>query len=401
MRTKRPYLWAIALLCAVLLVPLRCLAAERPAGLLKHLGKSDAVLVRDHAGRTVYSVNADRLRVPASTLKIFTALFAFHQLGQEYRFPTVFHMDEGGNLLVKGYGDPLLVSETLGAIASVLAEKLPAVHHILVDDAYYTDPLAIPGVSRSTEPYDAPNGALCANFNTVAFRSSNGALTSGEPQTPLLPFAAERIRKTGLRSGRITLVHDHREAAKYTGLLLAYFLAQSGVLVTGDVENADPTPSSLQPLIHTHWSPHTLSELVKMMLNSSSNFMANQLFLAAGARAIGPPASLDEAVRAAKSFAAEVLKIEDLDIREGSGIARENRLSAQDMTRIVEAFRPHRHLLRRQGRDLYKTGTLNGVRTRAGFIEGRSGKLYTYAVLVNTPGRTTAPVMAYLLKNLP
>ena len=400
MRTK-PYPWAIVLLCAALLVPVRCLAAERPAGLLKRLGKSDAVLVRDSAGRTVYSVNADRPRVPASTLKIFTALFAFHQLGQEYRFPTVFHMDEGGNLLVQGYGDPLLVSETLAAVAAELSGKLTSVHHILVDDAYFTDPLAIPGVNRSTEPYDAPNGALCANFNTVAFRSKDGAMTSGEPQTPLLPFAVERIRATGLRSGRITLVHDHREAARYTGLLLAYFLSQAGVPVNGGVENADPTPSTLQPLIHTHWTPHPLSEVVKMMLNSSSNFMANQLFLAAGARALGPPGSLDKAVRAAKTFAAEMLKIEDLDIREGSGISRQNRLSALDMSRIVEAFRPHRHLLRRQGRDLYKTGTLNGVRTRAGFIEGSSGQIYTYAVLVNTPGRSTAPVMAYLLKNLP
>ena len=58
-----------------------------------------------------------------------------------------------------------------------------------LDDTYFTQPLTIPGISSSSNPYDAPNGALCANFNTVFFKHSRDGYASAEPQTPLLPMA--------------------------------------------------------------------------------------------------------------------------------------------------------------------------------------------------------------------
>ena len=55
---------------------------------------------------------------------------------------------------------------------------------LVVDDTYFADPLAIPGVAASSQPYDAPNGALCANFNTVNYATEAGRRISAEPQTP-------------------------------------------------------------------------------------------------------------------------------------------------------------------------------------------------------------------------
>ncbi|MBW2643777.1 MAG: D-alanyl-D-alanine carboxypeptidase, partial [Deltaproteobacteria bacterium] len=86
--------------------------------LKKLLGNQDAVLVADPQGRVVFSKNADIQLVPASVLKIFTALVAFHYLGPEYRFATEFYKDQDSNLKVKGYGDPLLISETLMEIVN-------------------------------------------------------------------------------------------------------------------------------------------------------------------------------------------------------------------------------------------------------------------------------------------
>ena len=114
-----------------------------------------------------------------------------------------------GNLKVKGYGDPLLVSEAWEEIADALTVAGVRFNDLIVDDTYFAPAVRIPGTGRSTNPYDAPVGALCANFNTVAFDTDErGRLVSGESQTPLIPFVRDKIRKLGLTRGRYNL-HPH------------------------------------------------------------------------------------------------------------------------------------------------------------------------------------------------
>jgi D-alanyl-D-alanine carboxypeptidase/D-alanyl-D-alanine-endopeptidase (penicillin-binding protein 4) len=52
----------------------------------------------------------------------------------------------------------------------------------------------------------------------------------------------------------------------------------------------------------------------------------------------------------------------------------------------------------RNGRQLYKTGTLHGVHTRAGYIEDAKGELYSFVILINTPGKSPEPIMDIILK---
>ena len=161
----------------------------------KGLGPRDALLVKNAEGRILAAHNPDRRLVPASTLKVVTALTARHFLGADFRFRTDFFLDPEGRLLVRGYGDPLLVSEVLADIARALSERVNApITAILLDDRYFSQPLVIPGVSTSSNPYDAPNGALNVNFNSVNFKTRQGRIVSAEPQTPLLPMVMPRIR---------------------------------------------------------------------------------------------------------------------------------------------------------------------------------------------------------------
>jgi D-alanyl-D-alanine carboxypeptidase/D-alanyl-D-alanine-endopeptidase (penicillin-binding protein 4) len=67
---------------------------------------------------------------------------------------------------------------------------------------------------------------------------------------------------------------------------------------------------------------------------------------------------------------------------------------------VLEAFEPNFVLLRQQGRDFYKTGTLNGIRTRAGYIASQNGGRYRYVVMLNTSGKSTRPIMRQLLQIL-
>ena len=49
--------------------------------------------------------------------------------------------------------------------------------------------------------------------------------------------------------------------------------------------------------------------------------------------------------------------------------------------------------MRYEDREYYKTGSLNGIRTRAGYMEGDGGRLYQFVVMCNTSGKGTERIM--------
>ena len=363
------------------------------------IGNQDALLVADWQGRILFSKNADKKLIPASTLKILTSLAALYYLGPDYRFTTEFYLDKDSNLKIKGYGDPFLISEVLAEISSALAKKIQSIKDIVLDDSYFKDPIIIPGNTSSPEPYDAPNGALCVNFNTVFFQRTNGSCVSAEPQTPLLPFALRRIRESAPEQGRIVLSHKKNESALYAGHLFQYFLNKEGIKSSGRVISGRVRKEN-DKLIYRYISRYSLEQLIKRLLEHSNNFIANQILIAAGANAYGPPGTLDKGVLAVLNYAKNVLKIEDICIVEGSGISRENRISAKAMYKIIEEFEPYHILMRHAGRVFYKTGTLDSINTMAGYIENEKGKLYRFVILINSPGKSTKTIMDRLLKSL-
>ena len=128
--------------------------------------------------------------------------------------------------------------------------------------------------------------------------------------------------------------------------------------------------------------------------------MANQLIIACGAKAYGPPGTLEKGVQAASAYAQNILKIDNIRFVEGSGISRKNRMSAGSFYKILKAFAPYHFLMPRMGKAFFKTGTLSGINTRAGYIENKEGRLYSFVVLLNTPGKSPKPMMDILLRNL-
>ena len=366
------------------------------------IGAEDSIMVVDPNGSIIISKNDTKKLIPASTLKIFTALVAIHYLGPEHRYRTEFFIDDHSNLKIKGFGDPLLTSEIVQEISRLLAALLgrsTTINDLIVDDSYFNQPLTIPGISSSSQPYDAPNGALCVNFNTVFFKQTESGYISAEPQTPLLPYAEKKISNRELQAGRIVLSHVENENTVYAGKLFEYFLKQEGVPFSGKVK-LGKVNQSRDKLIFRYTSRFSLAQIISKMLEHSNNFTTNQLFISAGIKAFSPPGNLEKGVAAALAYASSELEIDDMTIVEGSGISRQNRVSAEQMLRILAAFEPNFLLLRQQGRDFYKTGTLHGISTRAGYIASQNGGRYRYVVMVNTQGKSTRPIMRQLLKFL-
>jgi D-alanyl-D-alanine carboxypeptidase/D-alanyl-D-alanine-endopeptidase (penicillin-binding protein 4) len=362
-------------------------------------GRRDAVMVVAPDGAILAAVHPDLALVPASILKLVTTLAALEKLGPDFRFRTDFYIDPQNDLKIKGYGDPLLISERLRTIAENLAARLPSIRNLILDDFYFEQPVRIPGRGTSAEPYDAPNGALCVNFNTVAFSRRNGAWVSGEPQTPLLPSAIPHIKASGLPSGRITLAADSSAALDYSGELFRYFFRQAGLTIQGGIRRGRVDPENDQ-LVWSYRSLEDLRKVVTDLLEFSNNFIANQILLVMGAKVLGPPATMDKGLQVLRDYYRHALKIEDGRIVEASGISRRNRITARAMQKVLQRYEPHHALMRHEGRQFYKTGHLKGIRSRAGFLASAQGGFYRFVVIVNTPGKSTDGMMKAIEKYL-
>ncbi|MBC8418451.1 MAG: D-alanyl-D-alanine carboxypeptidase [Desulfobacterales bacterium] len=379
-KTARMTLLATVLAGCFSLQPFISDAKQLPC--LANIKSQDALLVAGADGRILYKKNETKNHVPASTLKVLTALAALNHFGPSYRFRTEFYTDTFHNLKVKAYGDPLLISEVLREVADVLSKKIQGFQNLILDNTYFDAQIEIPGCGESTNPYDAPVGAFCANFNTVFFRrDAKGRIISSERQTPVVPFARERIRSLGLKSGRYAFLRDSQDAARYAGELLLYFLRKKGVKTQGDIRFGAVVPGDM--LIYTYESTFALETVLEKMLKSSSNFIANQILISLGASVSGPPGTLAKGVDAVTDFARNDLHLEGVKIVEGSGISRQNRLSALHMLTILERFKPYRHLLKRENNVSYKTGSLEGVRTRVGYVEDDLRGLYYFVIFLN------------------
>ncbi len=357
------------------------------------------VVLADDQGNILYSQNREKLFIPASILKILTSLAALDLLGPDYRFSTAWYLDpDSKNLYLKGFGDPLLISEIIEELCQdiILTAKPEQVHDIILDQTYFSDQIQVPGKGNSLNPYDAPVGALSANFNTLLFQwdKKENKFISGEPQTPLLPAFLGDIKKTRLKQGRIVL--SKQQGMLYPGLLVKFFLEKNNIAVTGSVRLGKYKGE--QRGGNTFLSPFDTKQVVQKLLKYSNNYIANLVLLTLGAKTYGLPATLEKGVKAVKLFSKQRLGFDHLSISEGSGLSRSNLISPDQMIKVLIEFMPFYSLLNSQGQDFFKTGTLSGIRTRAGYISGKDGRLYPYVIMVNQKNKGYDAILKKLLQ---
>lgn len=346
--------------------------------------KNGSILVKNGRGQIILEHRAEESFIPASTIKIATAACALHELGPSYHFKTEFFLTPQNILAIKGYGDPLLVSEEISKIAQSLKRKgLHTIQGILLDASYFDSQIVIDGASQSTNPYDALNSALLANFNTIAIKKlKNGKIVSAEAQTPLTPIALQAAKKLRGGTHRINLAFDRNRSVRYVGELLEAFLEREGVKVNGEIVPG-PVPEAAL-LFYTHTNSLPLTEVVRGLLEFSTNLTSNQLFLVMGAEKFGAPATVEKGIRVLTQFLNQQVGWTHFHIEEGSGLSRKNRVTARQMMKLLDYFEPHRDLLPLKDRLFQaKTGTLNGVNTYAGYFSLPNGNDMQFVMLIN------------------
>ena len=369
---------------------------------LETLVGNGGILLHSPNGEVLASINPERELVPASLVKIPLAQVALTALGERFRFETHFYQNSSGDLMVRGLGDPFLVSEEVARITDILAQRgIQQIHRLVMDDSAFEPEPRLPQ-EQGTDPYAARNSALAVNFNTVNLGwTTSGSLTSAEPQTPLTELA----RKLGAQLSpgepqRINLGDDPLVGLKQAQQLFNHFLVSSGIIIT-DTNFYHESLTDEWSLFYKHRSSRSLQDNLNGMLRYSNNFIANQLFLTLGAQEKSYPTSIDMARVILQQQLNELygnnfgIDPQLLLMTEGSGLSRDQRTTASGLMHVLKVFEPYADFLPEVNGVLRKSGTLTGVYNFAGYIAGSDG-LYPFVILTNQASNNRAEILQSL-----
>ena len=194
------------------------------------------------------------------------------------------------------------------------------------------------------------------------------------------------------------------EPASFDARLLRGLWRDMGGTLAGSVRNGPPPPGMPSSF---EFASRPLLDAVRDTNKFSNNLMAQQLFLTMALQAApGTPATVEGARQALRAWLQARLGDEarDIVVDNGSGLSRDNRISARALARVlVQAYDspvmselmsslPISGIdgtLRRSkataGRAHLKTGSLRDVAGIAGYVLSNSGRRYVLVAIVNHP----------------
>jgi len=360
-------------------------------------------LVSLETGRVLFTANADKWFVPASTAKLFTGALALDVLGPDFRSRTSLyaaarpgaHGTLRGDLRLYGRGDPGFLVGAVGGdwdralaplVEAAVRAGLKQVQGGLVADAsYFRGPPVGSGWEHDdlTWYYGAEVSALSLNNNAIevvarpaaraglpaevflypstAFVSvSNRLLTvvAGGPRRVNLwrEARANVVHARGtlpLDAGRVSVTVAVREPARWFGEEFKRALGRRGITVRGPVRVLEAPPESAGAAATHGWielggcDSAPLRELLPRMLKPSQNLHAQLWLLQAGATLApaGPEETSEQAGRRAmNAFLVRAgIPAGEVRLEEGSGLSRHNVITPRALVRLLEFMARHPH----------------------------------------------------------
>ena len=359
----------------------------------KMMGKKAGTIVIDPGSQeTLYNDDAGAALIPASSMKIPTAVAVLRQLGANTRISTTTALKPNStDLFIIGGGDPLLDSGQF--------KKDPA-------SPGYPETTSMNALAKKTSAQLQERGVTEI---TLKFDAS---LFTGPDWNPDWPTY---FRGQGIVSPVQALMVDDAQLARFgsrgenpaamAGNRFAELLSKTGIKV-GAV-NAGTAPADAEQLADVKSVP--VYELVGQMLSTSDNDTAEALFRLAGVGA-GTGGSFQGGARA-ESQALQDLGISTVmaNFSDGSGLSKDNRVSpvmlAEILARVVRAedelwpissglavagvsgtLKGRFATVQTQkaaGLVRAKTGTLISVSSLSGFVQSRSGRVLVFATVAN------------------
>ena len=394
-------------------------------------------------------------RNPASTIKLLTTWVALEVLGPTYSWPTEIYFFgdwDGraldGDLAIKGYGDPYLVTEEfwklLGALRRTGLEEING--DLVIDDSFFGDVEGHPG-DFDGQPYRtynvAPN-AFLINFKAVRFQflpDPNGrdVVITADPLPDNLnivnrlsladgpcrgyqagisfdvrdPQAAQTVVFSGsfpqacapYSLSRTVLEHDTFALGVFSTLWRGLGGRHRGRLSKGTVGDG------VEPALTWHSRP--LAEIIRSINKYSNNVMTRQLLFTLGAEQSAEPGTRGSGVEVIRNYLVKRgLTPESLVLVNGAGLSRDTRISAALLADVLylaqgspfgaefmasmsigglDGTTRGRFDEPEEGRSHVKTGRLDHVTALAGYVHAGNGKTYVVTAMVNAPDAHRGP----------
>ena len=386
-----------------------------------------SVSIREtESGELIYEEKGNLLLHPASTLKAFTTPVMLEHLGIDSKIRTGLYRYKN-NFYLKLSGDPLLTKEDLVNLFKQVKNKgINSIENpLIIDDSVIDDiPWGIgwmwddennphmpkynaynldnnlikikvaPG-EKNIRPVVAVNPDFPVKiFNQATLSEKNDLTIERRPwQDPDIIYItgeiASSVQKTiPVGNPEKHFIHRLRQAIKENGIDF------SGRVQKGEV----PTEAVLLEEI-----THTVLEEVTNINQKSNNLAAETLFKHAGGEFSGSVGTTKDGVKAFKEFYTQLdADPEKLFIVDGSGVSHNDLMYTNWMTLALSklynwkdfgsylktlAVPDAENSLNGRFDDLSgkiwaKTGTLAGVSGLTGYLKTDSGKIYSFAILI-------------------
>lgn len=383
-------------------------------------------------GEVVLDVNGEEPMIPASTTKLFTAATVFQNCDLDSRYATEIlttgKLHKGvlkGNIIIKASGDPTIGSSHFtecgslpdSIVAAIIRQGIKTIEgRIIIDNPKWLDQDVPSGWTNDDINYPYGTGHHPFNFadNRFTLRFSRDSSYTLSPENPSVT-----IKKTSSNAGgtvwrkrndviynvcynkKTPLVVDLANPSP-AGSFIAVLqnkLTESGIIV----EEKDIKKKSHDHVIYTHYSP-TIYDILRSLVLRSDNMMAE-----AALRYAYPGKDREKAAKEeVKLWNKLGVDTRDIVIEDGSGLSRNNRITAYVMADMLawmcdndENFVRFLNMLPKagvsgtlksflkgtplQGRLWAKTGSLNGVQCYAGYAVDAVG-VPTHIVVIMVNG---------------
>jgi D-alanyl-D-alanine carboxypeptidase/D-alanyl-D-alanine-endopeptidase (penicillin-binding protein 4) len=426
---------------------------EQIDGIINQSSQKDVqysiVIVKADSGEMVYSHNAKEVMVPASNMKIIVSAAALKYLGPNYEFKTEVGLC-GDTLVVKGGGDPLLGDEATDAkhqrepewifkdIAAALKQNnITAIKDIIVDGSIFDDERVHPNWPKKelNRWYACEVSGLNFNDNCIAVTVKNigGKVTVDiEPETGFIKIINEvkpiekgksavgAYRNQELNKISIKGKCEKQEGpfdvaierpAAFFGCLLAENLAKAGINTEGQPLEKSVKEDYNFKRIAEYSTP--IADCLTRCNKDSLQLAAEALLktIAAKAAPDGKNGSWAKGRELISEYILELgIEKEEFYIDDGSGLSRQNKLSANAITKVLldvykgkdwefyknslaiggvdgtisKYFKEENY----KGKVFGKTGYIDNVTSFSGICSGKGGD-YIFSILANnTKGGT-------------
>ena len=343
-------------------------------------------------GETTLSWMEDEPRNPASVMKLLTTLVALDTLGPAYTWRTEVHAvgeleDDRleGDLLLRGYGDPFLVTERVWQMLRELRRAgLRSISgDLLIDDSYFHiagyDPAAFD--RQPLRAYNVAPNALMMNFRVVRYYfepdvAGNVVNIRTDPEldnlTVINRLSVANGRCRGYQRGITIVPNVSKDRFTFSGRfpsgceiyamdraaldhnaftygLFKYMWREVGGEFDGDYRNVqgdgiqgdgnmqgepDEGDPDDEPLLTFESWP--LADVISKVNKHSNNVMARHLLLTVAAEKYGAPGTEENGRRAVMEWLAERgLADERLMLANGAGLSRTSRMTARQMAELL------------------------------------------------------------------